>query len=779
MRYLTLTIISLILCGTAACADIAGNPNLSGSFGDSLPGPVQSAQTRITQMQAPESEASEPEQGTLPLPPEAQSVMPATPARTQQAQQYQPPIRGQKQQLFKAQPTGQVPQIILPQSPPAELPLLQKDARPQSSRPQPHPATAEPTGTVNTELPPLLKAPQIQDIQPPQLPYMRRSVASTGMISLNFDDADVFSVIQTVFGDILRVNYVVDPRVKGRVTFRSVAPVSKSQVLPVMEVILRINGIGVAEESGLYRIVPLSDVSREPSRVSFGRDASKIPATGKSLIQVVPIVYLQSTEIVQLITPFVSANAVVLDVPKSNQVIIVDTDASIRRILNLIETFDNESQKRKRAQVFVYPVQNGKAKDIAGLLQQIFLGSKTGTGVTSRPSTALNSAQQATSLSAQALTQPAQTGGGAGGESLVADITRIFFAEVINSIIVLATPEDYQTIKETISKIDIAPRQVVIEGVVASVNLTDDLSLGIAYSMGAHISFSNTKLQADLGVNSDSLSKLPANTVSKSGFAFVGTDNRGVVRAFVNALATESKAKLLAAPHILVSDNKEARIQVGQQVPIVTSETFGSGTVAPQRTIQYKDIGVILKVKPQVNESSLVSLEISQEVSTYETIKLFSDETEIILNKAEANTSLVVQDGQTIIIGGLIREDASNARTGVPFIQRIPILGYLFGNTDNKFTRQEIIILLTPHVIKNPTEARSITKDYIDNIAGDETTRGGLKKEELIKGGVKIRKDSSNIPDTIIPHGDMPSSVETSPAMQPLSPDTDIAPPAR
>ncbi len=598
-------------------------------------------------------------------------------------------------------------------------------------------------------------------------------MASGGLISLNFDDADVYSVVQTVFGDIMKVNYVIDPKVQGRVTFRSVAPVSKDQVLPIMEVILRLNNIGVVEDVGLYRIVPLGEVSREPSPISFGRDPNKIPVVGKSLIQVVPIVYLQSSEVVKLITPFLSSNAVVLDVPKSNQVIVVDTDASVKRILQLIETFDNETQKKKRAQVFVYPIQNLKARDIAGLLNQIFFGARPTAAAATRPGILGTSPTttpgqqpmaQAPLPAQQPLTQMPQMGQTGRIESLVSDITRIYFDDITNSVIALATPEDYETIKEAIAKLDITPRQVVIEGVVAQVSLNDNLSLGLSYSLKAFINIKDTKMRADFGVNTDVLAKQTANTVSSSGFALVGTDDQGVVRAYVNALASEDRAKLLAAPHILVSDNREARIQVGSQVPIVTSETFGSGTVAPQRTIQYKDTGIILKVKPQVNESGLVSMDLSQEVSTFRTQQLFANETQIILDKTEATTTLVVQDGQTVIIGGLIREDTDRTRTGVPFLSKIPILGYLFGNTTRSVSRVEIIILLTPRVVKTQAEAKAVTSDYIDNITNVDTSKSGLRKEDLLKGGVQLRKGveehaidnakpdgNSNPPDVYVP----------------------------
>ena len=155
--------------------------------------------------------------------------------------------------------------------------------------------------------------------------------------------------------------------------------------------------------------------------------------------------------------------------------------------------------------------------------------------------------------------------------------------------------------------------------------------------------------------------------------------------------------------------------------------------MAPVRTIQYTDIGIILKVKPQVNESGLVSLEITQEVSTFDTIVLFSNEKQIILNKTQASTNLVVQDGQTIIIGGLIREDKGNSTTGIPFLSKVPLLGYLFGSRDRTLHRQEIVILLTPHVIKNQREAQDITSTFVDKMTGPDT-KGGLKREEILKG---------------------------------------------
>ena len=564
-----------------------------------------------------------------------------------------------------------------------------------------------------------------------------RTIVSKGNISLNFDDADIYSVIQTVFSEILKVNYIIDPKVKGRVTFRSVAPVPKENVLPLMEVILRLNGVAVIEENSLYRIIPISDLAREPSAINIGRKAENVDIKGQALLQVVPINYVQSSEIIKLIAPFTSTNAVIVDVPKTNHIIVVDTDANVKRLMQLIDIFDSEQRKNKGPQVFVHHVQNGKAKDICALLQQIFLGSTT-SGQTTAAGYVKSLSPSPTSMSTSAPRPQAQGTGTTNQdrtESLVSDLVKIYADEILNAIIILGTPEDYDTVKGTIAKLDIVPRQVLIEGEIASIQLIDKMSLGLAWSLKTNALNLNP---VTIALNQKQLSS--EDFLKSTGLSLIGIDSGNSVRATINALASKSKAKLLASPHIMVSDNHEARIQVGQQVPIPTSQFYNTaGVASTQTTIQYKDIGVILKVKPQINDSGLVALEISQEVSTYSTVEL-SGQDEIILNKTEASTNLVVQDGQTIVIGGLIREDDSRSRQGIPFIYKIPLLGYLFGNTDNDASRSELVIMLTPHVIKNQQDAKNITNQFTDTMTDEEMSKE-VKKGIHIKEVLEPKKD--------------------------------------
>ena len=678
----------------------------------------------------PALEAGEepPDEAVSEQPAPAAPAQPALPAAVQPAQPEAP-------QPEKAAPATQTPPEV-PPAPgiaPAAQPALPAAVQPaQPETPQPEKA-APAVQTPSEILPAPGTAPSAQPAQPPAPQPARPAVAPvrTGAkprgadVSFNFDDADVFSVIQTIFGDILKVNYVIDPQVKGRVTYRSVAPIPRENVLPLMEVILRMNGVAVVEDAGLYRIIPLADITREPARMDIGRDPTEVQITGKAVIQVVPIRYVTSTDVVKVLTPFLSANAQIIDAPKSNHIVIIDTASNVKRLLGFIELFDSEQLRRIRPQVYVYAVQNSKAKDVVNILNQIFLGGKsTGTvrsATAPRPAAAPAPGQPAQPAQpAQASAAP-EIAGVPTGDSLVSDVTRIFADEIANTVIILATRGDYELIEETIKKIDVMPRQVVIEGLIAQVTLTDNLTMGLAWSLKTDLNFSLKPFTNDFNLSGSMGSNAPppdATGLSSSGFSFVATDASGIVRARLEALATESRAKVLAAPHVLVSDNREARIQVGQQVPLVTSSTNVTGTTDIQRTVQYKDIGIILKVKPQVNDSGLVSMEITQEVSSLGQPVTIGTDSAPTLNKTEASTNLVAQNGQTIIIGGLIRDDISKGKAGIPFLSRIPIIGWLFGDWSNVDQRTELVILLTPRVIRTQDEASAITGGYVNQYKG-------------------------------------------------------------
>jgi len=235
------------------------------------------------------------------------------------------------------------------------------------------------------------------------------------------------------------------------------------------------------------------------------------------------------------------------------------------------------------------------------------------------------------------------------------------------------------------------------------------------------------------GLNSNLLNTTPLSA-GYSGFSYAATDAAGTVKALLNTMASNDLVNMLASPHIIAADNLEAKIEIGQQVPIATSQmtnvTASTTTGSVLSTIQYQDVGVILKVKPQINESGIVALEVSQEVSSASTQSVLGTQ-QFVFSKRSAQTNVVAKDGQTIVIGGLIQDNKETSTTGIPFLMDIPYLGYLFRSTDIKQNpKTEIIVLLTPHVIRNQQEAGKVTTDYLERIKGDTKD---MKLNEFIK----------------------------------------------
>jgi general secretion pathway protein D len=598
------------------------------------------------------------------------------------------------------------------------------------AKPQPAPKAA----VSPKQQPPVRQAPP---------PRPRTGSHGGGSSSFFFDDADVFEVIQTVFGEALRVNYIIDPSIKGRVNFRTTTPIPRDRILPVIEIILRLNGIAVVEEAGLYRIIPIGNISKEPAPIRFGRAADTVELKGVALMQIVPLTYISSTEMAAILTPLLTQGGAIHDISKRNMLIVADTDSNVRRLLQVIEKFDVDPKtSTNQPRIYVYAVQNSKAKAVADILNYVMLGGAAPTSSTST-SSSISSVKSTIGTSATttpggepsstprpragAVATPRAAGSGPSGDTLVAPTTKIFPDEANNTLVILASPGDYSVILSAIKQIDIIPRQVMIEALVASVTLDDNLTFGLKWSARANANIQSigplsTNPQTLLGT----LGFQNINAFSASTFGYQLTDKMGGVRLQIEALAANDKAKVLSAPQLLVADNKEAKIQVGSQIPLATSTTstpLATTTVSTVNTttstIQYKDIGTILTIKPQINDSGLVTLEISQEVSGAETKNVLGTD-QYVITKNEVKTNLVVQDGETILIGGLVFETLTQNSDGIPILNKIPILNFLSGSTKDDKKRQELVILLTPRVVRSPSDAKRLTKDYSERFKNVE-----------------------------------------------------------
>jgi general secretion pathway protein D len=391
-----------------------------------------------------------------------------------------------------------------------------------------------------------------------------------------------------------------------------------------------------------------------------------------------------------------------------------------------VEILDQEGESTRR-RLFVYHVQNGRAADLAHVLTNVFGQSSAGAPADQRtqkrqgamtgalpsdsqpPSSGQGPSGSGGTPGLQSGGLPASTesmsdDGGGRAQNVDADDfhARITDDEMNNAILVYASPRDYAVIEEALRKLDIPPYQVVIEAAIAEVTLTDSLQFGLQglYSKGP----------TSVGVTQSATSALPIQNFP--GFSALYTAK--TISAALNALETITKIKVISAPKLMVLNNQTASIEVGEQVPILTgSATSTLTTGAPVvNSIDYRDTGIILKVTPRVNSSGVVLLDMAQEVSAVVSATTTATINSPTISTRKIATSVSVQDGEIIALGGLISDNRNDVNGGLPGLSHIPILGpLLFGDINHNDTRTELIVLLRPVVIRNVDDGRAVTDE--------------------------------------------------------------------
>jgi general secretion pathway protein D len=331
--------------------------------------------------------------------------------------------------------------------------------------------------------------------------------------------------------------------------------------------------------------------------------------------------------------------------------------------------------------------------------------------------------QAAAAEGAPPATEPLSTETGASGGGAPENRMRIIANRRNNALMIYATPSEYAVIEGMLRKIDIIPLQVLIEATIAQVELNDTLQYGTQFFFKAdHVANTLGPLGGLPPLGSLTFpSTQPFFTLSKTpNFA-------------LSALASVTKIKVLSAPQVMVLDNEPARIQVGQQVPVLTGQAVSTiTTTAPVvNSVDYHSTGVIMQVTPRVNSGGLVALDIAQEVSD-----VAPQATNTVMGSPTFDdqifrTRVVVQDGQTIGMAGLIRDNVSNDNGGIPFLKDIPILGTLVSAQNNSRMRTELLVLITPHVVHDQRDARALTEDLRSQLLG-----ASLLPQQLQRKGI-------------------------------------------
>ncbi len=580
--------------------------------------------------------------------------------------------------VFSCAPKKEVVKQAGPVQPEEEFRL------PEAPRPEPKPATKRP-----------------KPFEPVLLEEGREKY-----ILLNFDDTDIRTIIST-FSELLEINYILTPGITGKVTIQSYRKFPVKDLFPVFQSILELNGLTAVREGEFYKIVPIDTAKQQPLEVAKGKEPeTRLDST--FITQLLPLEYVNASDISNILRNLMPRGTDIIVYEPANMLIVTSLPKTLVKFMKIIEALDITETESETVRTFVYYVENGDAAKLEGILSTVYSGGKS-----KRPSAAPR-----TSPVRRTAGTPARS---AARQALPGDIGEISITayEDINGLIIKATPRAYLSLLEVLKKIDVPARQVLIEVLIAEVTLSDSFKFGLEWLVKSR---SGDVYGLNLGgVNvPPNIPAFPAANI----FGAVITDSLGsaTYNSVIKALAMESKLNVLASPHILAVDNKEAQIEIGDEVPIATGLTqqpstgTGGTTLVSTGQIQYKTVGTILTVKPRITEKGMVSMEITQEVSQIGADVLVSGQEFASFSTRKATTTAIVQSGHTLIIGGMIREAKDRARAGIPFLSKIPLLGYLFSSTSDDYEKTELLVMVTPHVISNQDEADALTERFQNRV---------------------------------------------------------------
>lgn len=583
-------------------------------------------------------------------------------------------------------------------------------------------------------------------------------------VDLVFDNVDIYEVINTILGQELGENFIIDPAIRNKLSMKISGEYTRNQLLKILTKALEISGIALIKEKNMYKIIRGRNVSKN---IYFGKINSDY------IIDIIQLKHIASYRFVNNIRPFLSSNAVAISINSSNSIIIADRRenvASIKRILKVLDSsiFDGlyfkiiklqyltaeegaklannilrsqaifpQSEVAKKifityiksnnsllciardkemmdtivnwilaadhpddevgTKVYVVPVANVKAEDLANILKQLYGGKATKT------------------KKGRVIVKGATFNSG----TLSGEVT-IIPDKVNNFIIIKASPNDFKIINNVLKKLDVIPRQVLIDVFIAEVSFSDKLSYGIEWYLKNHgIKINNRRYNGGATLNKGLDASSESSVIGSGllGFTYTIFDRVGGLRALINVLEETSKVNILASPSILSVDNQEAKIEIGEDVPTiaksVTNTNSDNGNIT--NTIEYRKTGIILKVRPQINPKGLVRLDVEEEVSEPKSNTVSGIDSPIFL-KRTAKTSLVVFNNQTIVIGGLIKQKDDRTDTGIPVLNKIPVIGYFFGGKKVTKEKTELLIAITPHIINTRDLTTYFSEELINRL---------------------------------------------------------------
>jgi general secretion pathway protein D len=593
---------------------------------------------------------------------------------------------------------------------------------------------------------------------------------SQGDVSLDFADTDIRVVVQQILGTILRQNYTMDPSVQGNVTLRTTVKLPRTALIPTLQTLLAQNGAVLVRNNGFYSVMPSAEAAASPS-----------PAEDHALggADMVALRYVDAARLTQMLARYITSSARITPVADQNALIVSGDPSSRDALVALIEAFDVDKLAGQSYELF--PVTGGDAQDFsaafsaalgtsadanrAGPITVVPLERINAVLVIARTETLLADARRVYAVLGQVERETVRSwhvyylhNGRAGDAAIVLqkafpphDVTasaapqanaeagtdaassastpdqnndadqiatagatappdglRIITDNQNNALLVYATGAEDTRITGMLDRIDIPPEQVRIDAVIAEVDLDNALQYGTQFY------FKSGGINAVLSGGASA-----ALATSFPGFVLSGYGANAAPLA-ISALQSVTKVNVLSSPQLLVLDGQAASLQVGDSVPYLTqasqaTQIAGSPVV---NSIAYHETGVILQITPHIGSTGVVTLDVAQEVGAVQPAAATAGIGSPVFSQRAVTSRVAIQDGQTIGFAGLISDSDSHQNQGIPYLKNVPLLGALFGTQNNQRTRTELLLLITPHVVRTPSDETALTADLRAAIPG-------------------------------------------------------------
>ena len=615
----------------------------------------------------------------------------------------------------------------------------------------------------------------------------KKQVQDARHVTIDFDNVDIQVFVKFV-SELTGKNFVIDDKVKGKVTIISPRKISIDEVYKVFESVLEVYGFATVTAGDVIKIVPSLQAREKQLETRVGKEQT---ATEDRLVtQIISLGYANPDDVKRVLDPLISRNSLLLSYPPTGMLVITDYLSNIQRIMEIIGALDVEGVA---AQLTYLPLKAASAAEIVKSVSQLFL-PQTGRPAASPVRIVADERANALILVAsemdtdrikklialmdkevpkgdamlrvyrlqnavaedlakvlmnipKAAATPTPAPAQSGKSPLLSKDVQVLADKATNTLIITAGKDDYKVLEDVIQSLDVSRPMVYIEALIMEVNVTKKFQVGVEWR-GL---FGSADLSSNLGPDATGVGMVGFSGQSiipqldSSGVPIIpggfslGVIGAGIkiggvsfpnIGAVLQAYQNDSDVSILSTPQIMTLDNEEAEINVGSNVPYLTRQDTSSGQVTSAGGInyssyEYKDVGVTLNITPHINAEDFVRLKLNQKVSKVTTGADIARPTTL---KREAKTTVVVKDKETIVIGGLLGDSTDVGTSGVPCLSSIPVMGWLFKSVSRAREKTNLYVFITPHIIRTQKDAADLYKEKRDSMG--EVVEGVIKLNE-------------------------------------------------